>query len=54
MNNIKVGCCGFPVNRGKYFKNLELVEIQSTFYQPMDIEKAKELRDEANNIKPNF
>jgi len=54
MNNIRVGCCGFPVNREKYFKKFELVEIQSTFYQPMDIEKAGQLREEANSIKPDF
>jgi uncharacterized protein YecE (DUF72 family) len=32
--NVKVGCCGFPMNRQKYFGVFPLVEIQQTFYQP--------------------
>ena len=31
---IKVGCCGFPVSREKYYKNFDVVGIQQTFYQP--------------------
>ncbi len=31
---IKVGCCGFPLNRRDYFKKFKLVELQNTFYQP--------------------
>ena len=30
---IKVGCCGFPVKRGEYFKHFDLVEVQITFYK---------------------
>ncbi|UCG91945.1 MAG: DUF72 domain-containing protein [candidate division WOR-3 bacterium] len=29
---IKVGCCGFPVGKEKYFKKFSVIEIQSTFY----------------------
>ncbi len=29
----KVGCCGFPVSRSRYFKTHSLVEIQQTFYK---------------------
>ncbi len=29
---IKIGCCGFPVGKEKYFKKFSIVEIQSTFY----------------------
>ncbi len=31
---IKVGCCGFPISREKYYKSFDVVEIQQTFYQP--------------------
>ncbi|MCX7661234.1 MAG: DUF72 domain-containing protein, partial [Candidatus Omnitrophica bacterium] len=30
---IKVGCCGFCVSQKEYFKNFEAIEIQKTFYQ---------------------
>lgn len=29
---IKVGCCGYPVNRKKYQETFQLVEINRTFY----------------------
>lgn len=29
---IKIGCCGFPVSKTKYYRELPLVEINSTFY----------------------
>ncbi len=29
---IKIGCCGFPVSKAKYYKELPVVEINSTFY----------------------
>jgi uncharacterized protein YecE (DUF72 family) len=31
---IKIGCCGFPVAKDKYYRNFDVVEIQQTFYQP--------------------
>lgn len=31
---VKIGCCGFPVSKKKYFENLNLVEVQRTFYDP--------------------
>lgn len=31
---VKVGCCGFPINRRKYYGSFPLVEVQQTFYQP--------------------
>jgi uncharacterized protein YecE (DUF72 family) len=34
MNQVKVGCCGFPVRREKYFQQFRLVEVQQTFYNP--------------------
>ncbi|RLG47392.1 MAG: DUF72 domain-containing protein, partial [Thermoproteota archaeon] len=30
---VKVGCCGFPVARSRYFEEFGLVEIQKTFYR---------------------
>jgi uncharacterized protein YecE (DUF72 family) len=44
---IKVGCCGFPVSKSKYFDNFNLVEIQQTFYQPPDISIVQKWRNEA-------
>ena len=29
---IKVGCCGFPVSKGKYYEVFKVVEVNSTFY----------------------
>ena len=29
----KIGCCGFPIAKERYFKNFNLVEIQQTFYK---------------------
>ena len=29
----KVGCCGFPVVRGRYYETFGVVELQQTFYQ---------------------
>jgi len=31
---IKIGCCGFPTSKEKYYKDFKAVEIQKTFYQP--------------------
>lgn len=33
---IKIGCCGFPVSRERYFRDFGVVEIHETFYQPPD------------------
>ena len=30
---IKIGCCGFAVAQGKYFRLFKLIEIQQTFYK---------------------
>jgi uncharacterized protein YecE (DUF72 family) len=44
---IRVGCCGFPVSREKYYQNFDLVEIQKTFYQPPREKTAEKWRQEA-------
>jgi uncharacterized protein YecE (DUF72 family) len=30
---VKIGCCGFPVSRSRYFEIFDVVELQQTFYQ---------------------
>jgi uncharacterized protein YecE (DUF72 family) len=45
---VKIGCCGFPINKKEYFKKFSLAEIQSTFYEiPAKIETVKKWREEA-------
>lgn len=44
---IKIGCCGFPVARDKYFNYFSVVELQQTFYQPPKLETAMKWRKEA-------
>ncbi len=45
--DVKVGCCGFPINRRKYYAAFPLVEVQQTFYQPPQIPTAARWRAEA-------
>lgn len=47
MGRIKIGCCGFPIARSKYFSNLSVVEVQKTFYEPPSPEIASRWRKEA-------
>ena len=47
MMSIKVGCCGFPERREKYFQEFKLVEIQQTFYKPPFLETVKRWRGKA-------
>jgi uncharacterized protein YecE (DUF72 family) len=44
---IKIGCCGFPVAKDKYYKNFDVVEIQQTFYQPPEEKTILKWREEA-------
>jgi uncharacterized protein YecE (DUF72 family) len=44
---LKIGCCGFPIAKGKYFQELLLVEIQKTFYQLPLVETAQRWREQA-------
>lgn len=44
---VKVGCCGFPVSRGRYYKDFACVEVQQTFYDPPKEETLKKWRQEA-------
>ena len=44
---IKIGCCGFPVARRKYFEQYSVVEIQQAFYQLPALPMARKWREEA-------
>ena len=44
---IKIGCCGFPVSRKKYFVTFKLVEIQQTFYKLPSEVTLRRWREEA-------
>lgn len=45
--NIKVGVCGFPASRKKIFDNVDVVEVQQTFYEPPSVQTLKKWRDSA-------
>jgi len=47
MMAIKIGCCGFPVARRRYFERFSVVEIQQTFYQLPALPTAHKWRQEA-------
>ncbi len=38
---IRVGCCGFPVAKEKYFSEFDCIEINITFYQIPELNTAK-------------
>ncbi len=44
---IKVGCCGFPVARRRYYERYKLVEVQQTFYKLPSIDTLRSWRAEA-------
>ncbi|HHT9119606.1 MAG TPA: DUF72 domain-containing protein [Candidatus Hypogeohydataceae bacterium YC41] len=44
---IKVGCCGFPVSRTKYYQTFPVVELQQTFYQLPMLKTAERWRQES-------
>jgi uncharacterized protein YecE (DUF72 family) len=37
FSKLKVGCCGFPVDKTQYAQSFDVVEVQQTFYQPPQI-----------------
>ncbi|MCL5074633.1 MAG: DUF72 domain-containing protein [Chloroflexi bacterium] len=47
MNGIKVGCCGFPKGRPQYFAEFRVVELQQTFYKPLQLETVRRWRAQA-------
>ncbi|HHT9117126.1 MAG TPA: DUF72 domain-containing protein [Candidatus Hypogeohydataceae bacterium YC38] len=44
---IRVGCCGFPVAKERYYQNFSVVELQQTFYQLPLLKTAKRWAEEA-------
>jgi uncharacterized protein YecE (DUF72 family) len=44
---LKIGCCGFPTGKEKYYKKFDVVEVQQTFYKPMQVDTAKQWRVQA-------
>ncbi|GAB4365836.1 MAG: DUF72 domain-containing protein [Calditrichia bacterium] len=44
---IKIGCCGYPVAREKYFAEFQVVEIQKTFYQLPQLTTAEKWHQQA-------
>lgn len=43
----KIGCCGFPVARQRYFEQFTVVEVQQSFYQLPTLSTAHKWRGEA-------
>ncbi len=43
---VRVGCCGFPISRRKYYSVFSLVELQNTFYNLPSIQWVEKLRME--------
>ena len=44
---VKIGCCGFPVARRKYYSEFGVVEVQQTFYHPPEDRTLERWRREA-------
>src|SRR5215203_1756031 len=44
---IRIGCCGFRSSRASYYRSLDSVEVQHTFYQPPQVSTLRRLREEA-------
>lgn len=44
---VSVGCCGWAARRATYFRCLDAVEIQQTFYEPPRTDTARRWRREA-------
>ncbi len=47
MENLHIGCCGFPTARKKYFEKFSTIEVQLTFYTIPKTETVQKWRQEA-------
>ncbi len=47
VSALKIGTCGFPVARKKYYAEFDVVEIQKTFYTPISEKLAQKWRGDA-------
>jgi len=44
---MKIGCCGFPVARQRFFRELEALEVNATFYRLPRLQTVRRWREEA-------
>jgi len=44
---VKIGCCGFPMSRSRYYELFGVVEVQQTFYKLPSPDTLKRWKDEA-------
>ena len=44
---VKIGRCGFPVGKNRYYERFPMVELQKTFSQPPQLTTVKKWREEA-------
>lgn len=44
---MKIGCCGFPVAKARYFEAFSVVELQKTFYQLPQLKTVQKWRRDA-------
>ena len=44
---IKVGTCGFPISRKRYYQEFNVIELNNTFYSIPDLDWVKKIREEA-------
>lgn len=49
MSRVRVGVCGFPTAQEQLFRDVDVLEVQHTFYQPPDIRTARRWRARAPN-----
>lgn len=47
MREIKIGTCGFQKSRKRHYSELDVVEVQQTFYDPRDLQVFRRWRSEA-------
>lgn len=46
---VRIGCCGFPISRSKYYNIFSLVELQNTFYNLPSLQWVERLGKEIPN-----
>lgn len=44
---MKIGCCGLPVALNRYFQEMEVVEVQISFYRQIGEQQARNWREKA-------
>ncbi len=44
---IKVGTCGFPISRKRYYAEFKVIELNNTFYKIPDLEWLKRIKEES-------